>query len=174
MRSAALVLVSLALATRATADEPSTEVATPRAAARDGRLAVRLSLVPNAEAGGREPVALDAAAHAPGAPRPCPVEWCQPPVEVPGLDVARARISRPELVARVLDDADLAPIAQLVWILARTGLELDWRPAQLEASAGTAASGRGSLMVWLKLRMDAWGRPSFPARAQRPARLSST
>jgi hypothetical protein len=77
------------------------------------------------------------------------------------MERAHARLSRPELVATLLDAADLAPVAELVWMLARTGVELDWRPAQLERASGGNASGRGSVTLWLKLRMDACGRVSW-------------
>ena len=168
--TAAVLLLAIAAATSAEERSATGAESAPRP---DRRLVPGLSFALDAPAIARD-TATEAPARDPAARRPCPTDWCQCRVDVPGLELSRARISRPELVATILDDADLAPLASLVWLFARTGVEVDWRPAQLEASGATASSGRGSLMVWLKLRMDAWGRPSFPERAQRPARLSST
>jgi hypothetical protein len=130
----------------------------------DARLAPRPEVLRAADGGARDASALDAPGRDPGAPAPCLVDWCQPAVEVPGLERAHARISRSELVAVALDGAGLGPLADLVWVLVGTGVEVDWRPAQLETSGGAPGSGRGSVTLWLKLRVDALGRPSFPAR----------
>lgn len=129
-------------------------------------LGLSLELLLEPAGGARDGVVVDAPARDPGAPRACPVDWCQPRVDVPGLDTARGRIGRTELVATLLDDADLATLASLVWLLARTGLEVDWRPPRLDTSSGASSGGLGSVTLWLKLRMDPWNRPSFPERAR--------
>jgi len=167
MQRAALVLVALA-ASASAQERAAARSAGPAEVSRafviDARLAPRPEVLRAPDGGARDASALDAPARDPGAPAPCLVEWCQPAVDVPGLGRAQTRIARSQLVAVALDSAGLAPLADLVWVLAGTGLEVDWRPAQLETGGGTPGSGRGSVTLWLKLRMDALGRPSFPVR----------
>jgi hypothetical protein len=127
------------------------------------RLAPRLSLDPSvAQRAGVAAVA----GGAPGAPVVCPPDWCQPRVDVPGLTSARPSPSRPELAAALLDAAKLEPLADLAWLLARTGLEMQWKPPRVGGGLGTGTGGYGAVIVWLKLRLDAFGRPSFPTRTR--------
>lgn len=159
MLRVAAVAAWLVIAVVAAADDPGGVVGT------DARLAARpLGMLGVASAQGGVDAVSSLTARERGAPAPCPVDWCQAGVDVPGMERAHARVSRTELVATLLDGAALGPVADLVWMLARTGLELDWRPAQLERASGGNASGRGSVTLWLKLRMDAWGRVSWAGR----------
>jgi hypothetical protein len=103
----------------------------------------------------------------------CPPDWCQPRVDVPGMEAARPSPSRPELAAALLDAANLSPLADLAWLLARTGVSVQWKPPHIGGGIGTGAGGYGDVLLWLKLRLDAFGRPSLPT-GQRPARLSRT
>ena len=129
-----------------------------------GRLAPRLRLV--LEPSPAQPGVAAVAGNAGGrSPAVCPTDWCQPVVDVPGLSASRPSPSRPALVAALLDAAKLEPLADLAWLVARTGVSVEWKPPHVGAGIGTGAGGHGDVLVWLKLRLDAFGRPSFPARA---------
>jgi hypothetical protein len=125
-----------------------------------GQLALGLRVDPSGATG---PLAVDPSGRDPARATPCPIDWCQPRVEVPGLGLSRGGMSRPELVAKLLDDADVAPLASLVWLFAQTGLEVQWTPPHMDVGSGNSGA-HGNLFVWLKLRIDAWNRPSFPTR----------
>ena len=129
-----------------------------------GRLAPRLRLV--LEPSSAQPGVAAVAGSAGGrSPTVCPPDWCQPRVDVPGLSGSRPSPSRPALVAALLDAAHLEPLADLAWLVARTGVSVEWKPPHVGSGIGTGAGGFGDVLVWLKLRLDAFGRPSFPSRA---------
>jgi len=158
MRAAVTVVLLSLVATAAGEDRPAP--ASPGDAGADP-LGLRLRAVPRDVATGQ--LALDPVHPDRGGPTSCPVDWCQPRVDVPGQTTTHGGMSRPELVARLLDDADVAPLASLAWLFAQTGLEVQWTPPHLDA-ATSASGGKGNLFVRLKLRIDAWNRPSFPVR----------
>jgi hypothetical protein len=171
MVRAAVAAVLLALAPAASPAEagagapPAADAARPGAA---DRLALHLRLVlePSPAQG---TVAAVADGGGSRAPTVCPPDWCQPRVDVPGLGGARPSPSRPELVAALLDAANLEPLADLAWLVVRTGVEVQWKPPRIGGGIGTGAGGYGDVLVWLKLRLDAWGRPTFPARTRGPS-----
>jgi hypothetical protein len=163
MVRAAVAATLLALGPAVSAAEPGAGT-DPGPWGASGRLAPRLWLVLEPSSA-RPGLAAVAGSTGGRAPRVCPTGWCQPRVDVPGLNGFRPSPNRPELVAALLDAAKLEPLADLAWLVARTGVSVEWKPPHLGAGIGTGAGGYGDLLVWLKLRLDAFGRPSFPARS---------
>jgi len=163
MVRAAVAATLLVLGPAASAAEPAAGT-DPGPWGASGRLAPRLRLV--LEPSSAQPGVAAVAGNAGGrSPAVCPTDWCQPVVDVPGLSASRPSPSRPALVAALLDAAKLEPLADLAWLVARTGVSVEWKPPHVGAGIGTGAGGHGDVLVWLKLRLDAFGRPSFPARA---------
>jgi hypothetical protein len=163
MARVALAVVVLSLAATAAAAEERNPPGSPSAAPAQvvDPLALRLEALLSDDP--KDTLAVNSAPRERGGGTPCPVDWCQPRVDVPGIGASRGGVSRPELVARILDDADVAPLASLVWLFAQTGLEVQWTPPHMDTSA-SSSGGKGNFFVWLKLRIDAWNRPSFPVR----------
>jgi len=94
-------------------------------------------------------------------PPPCVGDVCQPRVAVPGFE---PRVStggkRTELAARLLDRANLEPLASVSHFLLVTGLRLEVKPSALDLSRptnGSAGWGRAQLM--LRWRIDPLGKP---------------
>jgi hypothetical protein len=85
---------------------------------------------------------------------------------------------RSELFVLALERAHVEPLATVAWAFVATGLRLDWSPPVFDGG-NADARGWGSLMLRLRVRIDATNHLVFPrhpdgGRAQRPARRSST
>ncbi len=93
----------------------------------------------------------------------CSGDVCQPVVSVPGFEQdAGWRGRRTELFVSLLTRAHVEPIASMAWALLATGLRLDWSPPIFDGNAG--ARGWGSVVVGLRLRIDAQGGVVVPPR----------
>ncbi|BDG05961.1 hypothetical protein [Anaeromyxobacter oryzae] len=153
------ILALLAVAPPA-GGEPADAVPAPPA---DLRLAIRPALSDVA------PAALDASfLRSPerSVPPPCLADVCQPRVAVPGFDL-RAPVTdkRAEPALRLLDRARLEPLAPLAtagWLLAGTGIHLDYTPPQLANPVDAARGGWGHVELLLRWRIDAWNAPVSP------------
>ena len=102
----------------------------------------------------------------PGAPA-CSGDVCQPRVAVPGFEPKLTmRGKRTELALALLDHARVEPLATLVWVMAATGLRLDYTPAVLDEGGGLSYGhgGWGHLQVLLRWRIDAESAPVWPVR----------
>jgi len=96
-------------------------------------------------------------------PPPCLAGVCQPVVAVPGFEPRFERAHRSEALVLALQRANVEPLASLTWALVSTGLRLDWSPPVLEGP-DAHARGWGSLMLRLRVRIDAENRLIFPKR----------
>lgn len=114
----------------------------------------------------RSPPARDAPAPAP----PCIGDVCQPVVAVPGFEPHFERVHRSELFVLALERAHVEPLAHVAWALVATGLRVDWSPPSLDGP-GADRHGWGSVMLRLRLRLDATNHLVFPRRPL-PARSS--
>ncbi len=160
---AALLLALAPAAEPQESDATASVVGGPSVAGLAPRLAPRLGLALQARTEQRS-IGLEPGVLHVGTAAPCPPDWCQPRVDVPGMGAARPSVSRAELAATLLDAANLEPLSSVVWLVARTGLELQWKPPRIGGGLGTGAGGFGDVFVWWKLRLDPWNRPSFPTR----------
>lgn len=167
----ALALLSLApRASAASATAPAGAPAAPAAPAaarpaEDGPLAPRLAPSLHLGLAARDArLAVDPAPVADGAPPPCVADFCQPRVDVPGIEGFRRRASRTELVVALLDRAQIEPIASIAWFFVVTGLRVDWTPAAMDESFGATAGGWGNVFVRLRMRLDPWNLPTLPVR----------
>ncbi len=96
----------------------------------------------------------------------CSGDVCQPVVSVPGFDPGYGgRDRRSELFVGLLTRAHVEPIATMAWALLATGLRFDWSPPIFDGGSANA-HGWGSVMVRLRLRIDAQGGVVIPARPQ--------
>lgn len=96
----------------------------------------------------------------------CSGEVCQPRVAVPGFQPqVSMRGKRTELVLALLDHARIEPLATVVWMIAATGLRVDYTPAIFD-QGGTSYGhgGWGHLQVLLRWRIDAVNAPVRPVR----------
>jgi hypothetical protein len=100
------------------------------------------------------------------APPPCKGDVCQPVVSVPGFEPRYERVHRSELFVAALDRAHVEPFASLAWGFVRTGLRVDWSPSAADAS-NAGAGGWGSVMLRLRVRLDATNHLVFPQRSAR-------
>jgi hypothetical protein len=128
-------------------------------------LAVRLAV----EAlGGPGTASLGAApGDARPAPPPCTGDVCQPVVSVPGFEPRYGRVHRSELFVAALERAHVEPLASLAWAFVSTGLRLDWTPRALDGP-NVDARGWGSVMLRLRVRLDAGNHLVFPRRRPPP------
>jgi hypothetical protein len=126
-------------------------------------LAVRLVAVASHDSGVASPVAPAVSADA---PPPCKGDVCQPVVSVPGFEPRYERVHRSELFVAALDRAHVEPFASLAWGFVRTGLRVDWSPSAADSS-NAGAGGWGSVMLRLRLRLDATNHLVFPQRSAR-------
>jgi hypothetical protein len=122
------------------------------------RLEIGLRLDPGAAA-----VAVAPAERPGSAPPACVADWCPARVELPGQPASAGKPHKTELVVALLDGAGIEPAASIAWFFVATGLRVDWSPANADASTA-AAGGWGNLFVRLRLRIDAWNRPTVPVR----------
>lgn len=102
-----------------------------------------------------------------GAPPPaCSGDVCQPRVAVPGFEPRISlRGKRTELVLALLDHAHVEPLATVVWMMAATGLRLDYTPATFDpGGVSYGHGGWGHLQVLLRWRIDALNAPVWPVR----------
>lgn len=97
----------------------------------------------------------------------CSGDVCQPRVAVPGFEPKLTmRGKRTELALALLDRARVEPLATVVWVMAATGLRLDYTPAVLDEGAGLSYGhgGWGHLQILLRWRIDADSAPVWPVR----------
>jgi hypothetical protein len=97
-------------------------------------------------------------------PPACVGDWCQARVDVPGIEISRGRPSKTELFVALLDRSHVEPIASIAWFFVATGLRFDWTPASMDQSFGATAGGWGNVFVRLRLRIDAFNRPTVAMR----------
>ncbi len=101
------------------------------------------------------------------APPPCVADVCQPRVTVPGFDQrVSIRGKRTELAVKLLDRARIEPLATAVWLLAATGIRLDYTPPQLESALDSGHGGWGHVQLLVRWRVDAWNTPVWPVRSR--------
>jgi hypothetical protein len=118
-----------------------------------------------------DPSRLDVAGLALGAeraaevlPPPCIADVCQPIVAVPGFEPRFDRARRSEVFLHVLQRANVEPLASLTWAVISTGLRLEWSPPVFSYGQDVNARGWGTVMLRLRVRMDAENRLIFPRR----------
>ncbi len=106
----------------------------------------------------------DAPAGPARAERPvCSGDLCQPAVSLPGVEPIYDRSAREELVLALVSRVRVEPLTSWFWAVVATGLRLEYRPPVWDGAA-VGAHGWGSVVVRLKLRLDAQNAPVFPAR----------
>lgn len=96
----------------------------------------------------------------------CSGDVCQPRVSVPGFDPqVSMRGRRTELALALLDRAHVEPLATVVWVMAATGLRLDYTPATFDRGVVSYGHGGwGHLQVLVRWRIDALNTPVWPVR----------
>lgn len=157
-----MVSVAAALATTALALAPP---AAPAAELSRGALRrtaeLRLQLVPDS----LESAGFPTRSRGPrdGTPPPCLGDVCQPIVSVPGFEPRYGRAHRSELFVLALQRAQVEPLATVAWALVATGLRFDWSPPVFDG-ANVNAHGWGSVMLRLRVRIDATNHLVFPKR----------
>lgn len=96
-------------------------------------------------------------------PPPCLGDVCQPVVSVPGFEPRYGRAHRSELFVLALERARVEPLATVAWALVATGLRFDWSPPVFDGQ-NVEAHGWGSVMLRLRVRIDATNHLVFPRR----------
>jgi hypothetical protein len=135
----------------------------PGAVASRGRSDLALRLAVRAPQAASDGLPLGPSAPGAGSPPPvCSGDTCQPAVALPGVQ-PRYSQSREELVVSYLSRAHVEPLASIVWAFVSTGMHVDYSPPAFDP-AGSGVRGWGSVMVRLRLRLDARNEPVFPTR----------
>ncbi len=94
----------------------------------------------------------------------CSGDVCQPAVSVPGFDPSYDwHDRRSEMFLALLTRAHVEPVATAAWALFSTGLRLDWSPPLFDGGT-SRAHGWGSIMLRIRLRIDAQGGIVVPPR----------
>ena len=90
----------------------------------------------------------------------CRAEFCQPRVTIPGREQAiDTRGKRTELALAAIDRLRLGTVSSIARAVNAAGVQVDYRPPQLEAATGGRGGGLGKLNVGLRWRLDAWSGP---------------
>ncbi len=93
----------------------------------------------------------------------CSGDVCAPVVSVPGYEPSYGPAHRSEAFVALLTRAHVEPIATLAWALVATGLRFDYAPPIFDGP-NSGVHGWGSVMVRLRLRIDANGDVVVPPR----------
>ncbi len=93
----------------------------------------------------------------------CSGDVCQPTVSVPGYDPGYGRAHRSEAFVALLTRAHVEPIASIAWALVATGIRFDYAPPVFDGPS-VGAHGWGSVMLRVRLRLDAVNHPTVPPR----------
>jgi hypothetical protein len=95
-------------------------------------------------------------------PPACAADVCQPRVALPGHEPQlSAPGRRTELALTMLERSRLEPLAGVARLLTRTGLRVDYAPAQLDTRTTLERGGWGRVVVGVHWRIDACGRPAW-------------
>lgn len=107
------------------------------------------------------PVAQLRAEASGGADNPaCRAEFCQPRVSIPGREQAiDTRGKRTELALAAIDGLRIGTVSTIARAINASGVQVDYRPPQLEAATGGRGGGLGKLNVGIRWRLDAWSGP---------------
>ena len=93
----------------------------------------------------------------------CSFDVCAPVVSVPGFEPRFGRAHRSEAFVALLGRANVEPVATIAWALVATGLRFDWSPPVYDG-ANAGGHGWGSVMLRLRLRLDAGAHVVVPPR----------
>ncbi len=93
----------------------------------------------------------------------CSGDVCQPAVSVPGFDLGYGRAHRSEAFVALLTRAHIEPLATIAWALVATGLRFEYEPVAFDGP-NSGGHGWGSVVVRLRLRLDAQGGVVIPPR----------
>jgi hypothetical protein len=93
----------------------------------------------------------------------CSFDVCAPVVSVPGFEPSFGRAHRSEAFVALLTKANIEPVATIAWALVATGLRFDWSPPAFDGP-NAGGHGWGSVMLRLRLRLDADSRVVVPPR----------
>ena len=90
----------------------------------------------------------------------CRAEYCQPRVSIPGREQPiDTRGKRTELALATIDGLRLGTVSTIARVVNASGVQVDYRPPQLEAATGGRGGGLGKLNVGIRWRLDAWSGP---------------
>jgi hypothetical protein len=96
-------------------------------------------------------------------PPVCSGDVCQPAVSLPGVEPRFDRSAREELFLALVSRVRVEPVTSWIWAVIASGLTLEYRPPLWE-SADAGAHGWGTVVLRLRLRLDAQGAPVFRER----------